>query len=781
MRFLTVILVLLAMKAWSYGQSKWEVQLENSDLLFEVLGEEAEEICSFITEHQLLDSFEIQDLAPDAQLKSVLTRLEDAAKSMDNLGTLSGIRLSWDNFYMNTDTILRGTAANWQSQIRMEKKVELGKFPLQIKGTAVLLDGQFNQNFSNLSLSFDERAFLERQRAELLQSLHFRNLLKKKDNLLGLTTDARRFLKNELRVQFFQRIITQQKFNQLKATTEGKVDTIKLEIISMLTDSVTLAYYKKQRRRLKELPAYLDSARIIAVRLDSVWAEVKELKEYTNIDLEEQERLLLQLNKISQGFRNSWEEKKEYGQETINELKLKVEKFSTFLENYDNPEFLRKKLLKKKKMKWHDKILAWTRNFDLGLFHLQGSSFTLNSLSLTGLRYGFDFSGSYGTIAYGSQSFNSSFIPVLTNNLFQPFVGRKMLFAQAGIGDRSSDYLQLSFLSIKDGNNPEDSLLIYPKNNTIVSLEGQNTLGDHLQLKTELAFANHDLVGTNRENGNRSIGLFNSAAEVTIQYSKKDLSLAIGYFQIGPEFISLGNPFLLTNRRGLLLNTELILFNKLSIDFQSKIGRSIEKNLQFDDELADWQLLGGITYRSSNNNTLTAKVSPNTFRQSGTGNFNTSGNNMLYLIQSQVNTKLGSSTNLLSLAAYSNFRSTFNYFDTTTVDKSHYLLCQESVLFTNQHQLNLTFSLGGEGLNIQETLVQISYGFSIQQLEMSFGGQIFRDKFYNYWSYGITGRLIIPLRKWGVIMTDILFQRPWEKKLNGGKRIAGQMNFRITI
>ncbi len=646
--------------------------------------------------HGLLDNIDFREILPGS-LSSILQQVQEEQSKLSLYHTQTQLR--WNNYYTDFDSLMDATIDPFQSQMQLRQSFRLGALPLLFRSNLIYRDQQIDTRLSNFAIHFDTDTYLHNRKRDLLQQFTLKNILQQKTQefkeVPSLDKEASQYLSNEIQFRLYHKILSDPAYHTIKDSLEAQVAVLGQDTLADM-DPVN---------------ARLDSLRLV-------------------ID---------QFNEAYKHYNEAWEKKTRYPSDVYKMIAAQEERYLSQLNALNDPRHL-KSVVAERTDNWKEKLALWTRHFDIGLFQLQGSAFTTQRLSLTGIRYGWQGKSYFGEAAYGTQSFNANFFPSLAGDLFDRFKGRKMLQLSAGIGDGEADHFKVSFLRATQGQ--QNKSFIYAKQNTVVSLSGTRRVSQDFELNAELAFGHHDLVNSNLEGTNRSITSDQSALEITLNYQPRSkLDLGLGYFYIGPNFISLGNPFLLTNRQGLLLEAKTTFFEVLKIDLNSKLGRSIQPIDQFATGLSDLQLTGGVNWRFSKNSSLDIRIAPNTFQQTGTGHFNISSNAMLYQAQAIFNSPLKSGDLLLSIAGYSNFRSTLNYFDTTAVDQSHYIFCEESYLLTNGQSINASATLGVQDGAINETFTQVDYQLGLKRWNIGLGGQLLQDRFDGLWRYGLTGNL----------------------------------------
>lgn len=682
-------------------------------ILTSLLGEEGRTAMDYLTDNQLIDSFDLRTLAPNTSFVEILGKLQ-AAKLPKDVPMKSKTQLSIDQYYLQHDTLFSGASSPWTTQLSLQQEMSVAGLPFTLSGNGILSDRQLDRRRSGVSFNFDAQKLIIQHKQAYQQQLAIPKLWAGTDNLLDLSEEEQNILQNEVRFQFYQYLITHPSFSQTKIALDSTIHSL-----HSIQDSIPLK------------------------------------------DLQIQ---LVQLQQIEQQYRQHWDEKSNYLQTHVNTLQQKTTAFLQQLKKYDDPQYLKQQLLKRSDLSIKDKLFILTRRFDLGRFHLSSRKIAVKHLVLNGLHYQIEQQRWFAGVAWGRQSFTTNFLPNFNRSFFDRFSNNQALYLKAGIGTETSNHLQVNILHMKEGGERSDSIYLYPKRNVVFTLAGQQQVGQDWHLVSELAFADHDLVGTNLEGPDGATDPLRMAGEISLAYrpSQQPYSLAFGAFYTGPRFISLGNPFLLTNRQGVLLKLGSQVSKKLQLDLDIKYGQSIGTDNLFEGELSDLQIVGGLQWQLNKNVNVSLKIAPNTFKQSGAGEFNVSNNNSLYHLQTSLKSNV-LSHELQSIIGFTNYRSNFSFYDTTALDQFNYLYLQESLSLSDNQSLNITVTLGSTNPfkdDLTEVFSQVGYGHQKNNIHISLGGQFLQDRFEAAWRYGISSQLQWRISRQFTFGLDINYQTP---------------------
>lgn len=692
--------------------------LEQSDsLLLEVLEEQ-----------NVLADVDWQSLAPDSTFQRLFQQVERNWEKRKNLLKPPSTMITYGHAYSNLDTF-SNTSAQWHNYIEGQQNIQIGKIPLKLSGRLVFKDHAFSASLSNANVSFALNDYLAQQRAAYLEGYQVENLLFEQDNPLDLSPEALDYFKTKVRQTFYQAVVSSPTY---------------------------IALHQKLEEELKKQAAKKDS--VYALQ-DSLYTD--SLQQKLNV-----------LQQVSQKYVQEWDKLNKVDAISKQELMSKAAALNKEWQEKYSLEGVKSMLLDSSKTT-KDKILLWTKDFKLGLISPQGSVLGMRNLALKGIEYSWEHKDVYGSACYGVQSLNvnSRFIPFIRSSFYRTFEGRKFAYGQIGYGKADGDHLAFSLLHASSSASEVDTSFVYPTKNQVFAIDAQKALTKQLDFKLDAAFSSHNLQAVNVSEPIVMNNRDRSAAELKLNYTFEQLksALGLGYFYVGSKYVSLGNPFLLTNRQGLVASAKTQALKNLQLDVEARIGSPVTEQSDLSATTKDWQLIGTAQWFFSSSNSLTVGVSPNTFRQNGYGNYNISAHSFLFYSQLLTQHRIGEQTNLLSLVGYSNFKSDFQYFDTLSVDQFDYVYLQESIVFPNNHSLSLNITLGGEPLfkqKLSNSLYRLAYQFTWKQLDVNIGGQVLQLNREQNWRYGSSGSLVWRLGKSWELGADWYTNRPFEDNEN---------------
>ena len=652
-------------------------------------------IQQFLAERNLLPSDGWQVVKSIRDLNQTLKE-EKQKKQWQKLTNTPKTNLSLENYFVKGhNALVSETEEQLYSSINAKTNWQIGGIPLQLGGNFVMKDGKFNSQLSTFSIKFDADNFQQQLKEKYLPTPSYHSLFDKWDNPLDLTEAEQEALVKEVKFEFYRRIINSKPFLAYKLEVQQRLDSLREKTdstILVLQDSLNIQKWTDEAQQLKKIEkAY-----------QQLWAFKTQINNHT------------QLKNI---------------QAKANNLKIQIEKQHT-------PKKLKKELLKKMPLATKEKLLLWTKNFDVGLFHIRDSEFTTHNTALKGIRYGWAGTKIYGDIAYGSQALSSGFLPSINHSFFSRYLGRRFFFLRGGVGSREGNFTQISLMRVQDFG--QDSVFTLPKSNFVMGLSGQLTIANNVDLLTEVAVSDYDLEQTyvlfdfETEIATKDKTAFSIKGAFQIQ---DNLSLKIGYFSIGSQYRSLGNPFLLRGRQGLSLDlTSELWRNKLFWNTSLRYGFSIHQEAV--QNFKDMQLSTELVFKLSKQNTLVARYLPSYYLQNGFAEV--TSNNNIYSVQANLFGKIARSQ-FVSVINITNLKTDFHFSDSLSANELVYLYAQK-MLMVGQHQtVDLMVSIGSPNFSfqvIQDFLNQISYQIRWKQLTLGGGIQLLKQQWHPYLQYG---------------------------------------------
>ncbi|NJL77418.1 MAG: hypothetical protein HC892_22670 [Saprospiraceae bacterium] len=528
--------------------------------------------------------------------------------------------------------------------------------PLQGNATITLESGKFNKDLSALAISFDQNAYLENLGKQYFPNYYTKDLLDVNNNPLQLTENEIEALQKEARYSFFQQVVTHPKYIAYRSRIMSKFDSI----------------------------AALEDTTIFIPELHSIRNQLDTIK------------------LLESAYLELWEYKKMTGNAWYNSVQEKLHTYRQEYSNFHHGASL-KDSLQTKTLTAKQRLLLLTKDFSLGLSFLDESDFTIKHTAVNGFKYAYEDQHIVSNVAYGRQHLPYQTVSnYLVSNTWQ----KKMLYADVGIQSNTKEYVKIRFMQIND------SLL-----NQVIALGNQKSIAHQQVLVSEIAFSAY---------GNKERAAKNqaerSALDVKWQFQpeNKPVTIGIGYFRIGSNFVSLGNLFLFTNRQGASLNIAArLLKDKLQLQLDGRIGTPIDE--QLPTARRDWQLLGVANYTYGKQNLISLQVLPNQYYQ-GTYENRLKAAQYIYTLQHQMVHSI-KKNQLISILQVTNVRSGFDWIDSLQINKSVYAYWQERFMFSNGNVVGTALQVGTD-----EALLEVNYEMVVGKITLMIGGQLLEQQ-----------------------------------------------------
>lgn len=719
--------MLIAASAEVQGQPANE-QLVAPERLQELLGSDMDSsLLQFVAEQKLLEDIELQQIIPAESWKSLFaTEQKEENKFFQLIPPSASVGAFYANVPQTDSTVDNGPT--FFKQLAVDGGCQIAGVPIQLNGRAVFNQFNWQKKMSSVSISFQHQAFLDRFSRELypdwsidadLPSVDAPEMPGKDLKTMeqpSLKAADRQIIQQEVRFLLYQKIIAHPKFIKM---LEGR-------------DSI-------------------QSTPIIDP------ADAAEEKQSQAQDL---------LNK----YRQSWEQRKTYYGDSLQQVKQKIDRHYKRLDAFQNPDLLRKEILRTQKLKPLQKLLLFSKDIKIGRSVVQDSWYTAENLPINGFQYGFAAGKWEGQIAIGRQVFNNHFSPAWGSNLFHQIDGGQVLFAKATYELTKQTELTYSFLRLKEKGRFSTPYVIAPQNNVVFSVGGQADLHRGIGIRSEWSFSRSvwgqpDVAVDNR------ISRRNIAGEITMtgQWNKNNLETEIGYFYIGPDFISAGNPFMQNNRQGTVGKARGQMGKRIQVEAEMRLGKSIDQRAVAGGRQRDWQMIGSVHCKLLKDVILSAQVSPNYFRQFGTGEVAISHHNMLYQLFVQSQHSMGDRL-LTQAVGMSNFHSNLHLTDSSSTNLSRQVYWQSSLALSPSRSLSV-LSLWGIHQGQKPTagkqhafFTEVGYGWQGDKLHIRSAGQLVKDASLDSWYIGTTQSIQFQLSKNTQFAVDFSYQLPTQAK-----------------
>lgn len=642
--------------------------------------------------------------------------------------------LNIDNFYRSGDTSLLIGEAGLFTNLNLEAGVAVMGIPLQSSFNTVLKNGQLQRDFSTVSLRFDASAYREQLIAKYESVKEWGSILDESENMLSFSPAELEGLKNELRYEFYRQLRNHPKIQELKQTVSATIDSLQQSVDSTLVgmqDSVQAKY--------------------------GIAAE--------------------QLEKIEEQYNQYWEWKK--SAENYTELKAIKQKIKAAKEKWQaalDPTHQLQALLKNKALSKKEKWLAMTAGLEIGQFVLDQHDFTVNQMSVAGVRYQYQKDKYFGQVAYGKQYQKALYHPLFNAPVANALTGRHFWLASGGM-QTAQQGISLTTLYATDRDEP-DSVFTFPQHNLVVATQAHQQIGRNFRVEGSAALS-RNMIGQ----GNVPIETTTDqqaerlATELLLVKEGERMTIGAGYFYTGRQFVSLGNPFLLLGRQGLSTKLSTNWWKgKVALNVEGKYGWSLDATTD-PSSFTEWQIKGELSVQAGKNGTITGQFIPNTLQQQQSETTLTSNSN-IFALQGFFQHKIGKQR-LLSALSFTNLKTDYTIGDTLQNDQRLYLYGRESLNLLGGRLVNLTYRIGGKTLpSADDYLLQLDYDFPIKMIRIKLGAQLLHTPFSEYWQGGIVNRVSFALGNYGNLEWRTIYQRTFK---GNSYQFTGNLSLRIYL
>jgi len=340
----------------------------------------------FLKEEVLLEKIELKSILPFESLRKVIGSTDSPSQKIwqPTLVTLQMLRMQ--GLGIDSTDI-------WYKQLSANSGVKLMGVPVKI--------------LSAVSVNFDAASFLNQLKPSFQQNP--KKLIANPSKFLQLPEQKLlpkwsekdlSVLKNEIKFQLYQQIISHPKFIQLlekKDSIQWASNALKDNVQYELTNA-KLNAKQKTAEAGKELEQ-LKSDKLAAI---------------DSLEKEQMEKAATILKEYNQ----KWEERKTYFGDTLRALHQKIDRFAKLYDEYNQPEKLKRAFLKNENTSGLQKFLAISEQISIGQSILDDSWFTANQMPINGFQYRFDDDRLFGGVAIGKQRFHTRHTPIWTLSLW---------------------------------------------------------------------------------------------------------------------------------------------------------------------------------------------------------------------------------------------------------------------------------------------------------------------------------------------------------------------------
>jgi hypothetical protein len=517
--------------------------------------------------------------------------------------------------------------------------------PLSSNFDILLVDGKYSNMFSNYTLGVDHDKLLDNYKKKIIGEKEKLVLPKiEKNHLEKAYNDAKR---NESDVQFLTKIFADSNFYYL------------VDSISKNQDS--LGY---------------------------------NVKDSTSIEI------LEKLVKLEKKYRDLWKNRNKANQ-IISRYEEGIENLNSFYDSLNDPNILKEKIKSSNAFNSFDKLLVGVKRFGYGLINIQNESLPFNFIPLDGGFIEYEVENYNFQVGYGSLS-PSSYTSLFTDLELKDQKVRsknKVFYSKATFG-KDLEKLEFQFLSFVN-EDPGNIFNDLPAYNYVLGLNGTEKIGQRLFVSGEFSISNQDYFDQDYR-GYQSKILDNIYLESKVgwQSSNNNYTVSTGVFKSGLNFYSVGNPFQVINKRGILIDLSgKFLSKRLSLRMRFNLGRPDDENFKIGNQSSNIQILGQGTLKVSKSGLININISPNRSYRNINGNDQKSEiSNNIYSISYSDRVKIKDKDVLLNCSV-TNSNNNFDFIDTSFVLNNWNFGFVSDFGFSSKLNLNLRANLITDGIN----------------------------------------------------------------------------------
>ncbi len=377
--------------------------------------------------------------------------------------------------------------------------------PLKAQGTGVMDNGQFQRNYSSFSIDFDAQTYMERLKKKALDEIMNKEA-KERAGLGKPSMNLSDSLKQFENVR--EKLVSPDYQNDVQKAT---------------------ALEKKEEDSLAKNPN-MDTA-----------------------DLHKQKQVIAGFEQLEKRYNQLFAIKRNYnkliGKDSTSlkdtairndEARLEKEKGSLY-----NPQGLEKTLFANNELSGYEKALMGLKKFSIGLCNPEISEFTLHNFMMKGVDMQYKIGDVSLSAGYGKEQ--AVIDPYLMTGINVPTYNRTVEFMRAGLGSEQTSNFFATALRISD----PGSINTLSETNWIIDISKKIVCSKNLDFEGEVAKSYFQYL-PNRSDSN-PIPLTSSNTS-TLAYALRghgvipglNTSIKVEYANIGGDFITLGNPFLLS-------------------------------------------------------------------------------------------------------------------------------------------------------------------------------------------------------------------------------------------
>ncbi len=667
---------------------------------------------------------------------------------------------SWDHKYVKNQRV---GAEGWTNlgYLNVGSSFDVMGLPFDASVQAGLLNNKVNWNLSGVKFDFHQREFLENLAEDKLNQsggLSPSNFdeVKKADikrmfserlpnpevpnnPFDGLGVDI---LKNELKHKLLSFIVNHPKYQNLynaqvlerqediknkaqekaqkiqdkaqknKGKAQGKID-------SMSTKGT--AYVGQVQSRADSLQQKVQQNKTKAEALKSKVENVseKELKKEARNKAEKlasSTKASAAVSEISTKYKESWNERKTYYGDSLNSFKSK---FFSKVSKDEIKRMSKDSLLAIVKSNTNksglENIMQNVNRLNIGRTVINDHWLLAENLSLNGGMLAYE-SGNYTfSSGAGVQRYDYSIFPLLGFSIPTQLPDRRYLYASASYEVEDAYSIKISNLNSQERVNDLTNGNAIERINNVFLFSGATKLVGDLRLIVDAAYSRTNGVFVQVPETGPTGDIDKAAGEVKLDYRipKTNLRVDVGYFYLGSQYVTLGNPFIRNGQKGLTFGLTGNIFNRIDFDITARNGASTETN-NTEPARKDLVVNGTARMNISKNLSLSASVFPNFTNYQINEVFNVKSK--LWTTSYEIQHNTGSDQySLINSLSYSNSLNELVLADTAELQNFDGLIYYGNLMFQNGigvDVLGMGFSEQGifkEGINSLNVQVNLIY------------------------------------------------------------------------
>ncbi|HOX41467.1 MAG TPA: hypothetical protein PK263_04695, partial [bacterium] len=421
------------------------------------------------------------------------------------------------------------------SNLRVEQRATISSLPIALLGDLVIQDNSVNRRLSSISISFDHEALLDKYREKTKK-------VALKQSFINLSNEKQQLINEYLTTDSYRQILLNEAYRLKKNTLIHTIDSLQVSLrhsikVPTTNDTLQRVGFKKVQEPILKDSMLIDSLQKLQADMNKTERRVDSLY---NISLQKWKEVQQALQK--------WRENiSEY--QRLAEEKIENGSFEGLLDGQEKGSKL-------------NTLLIGLRKFSIGSFRMRGSSFDIASIPLYGFNMELSRRGYYASVGYGKEGKQQQQFPDYVRNLRLLGEGRMVFQARGGIGIPEKSHFHLIFNAMSMSASSDSTYLSFPKRNVVLSIDSRYMVSENLFIQLTGSASRADFTGSsstkellsglyNNEEGNGS----NMAGLLQMGWKDKkgQSEYLIGYQTVGENFVTLGNIFLINNRRSIRL------------------------------------------------------------------------------------------------------------------------------------------------------------------------------------------------------------------------------------